>query len=192
VPLSIEPFDPPTAKIEGPHYILAMGTANRDYRTLLTAVSPLNIRTIIIAGKHALAGLEIPSQVEIYHDLTLAQCHAFAQSARINVIPIADETAASGQVTMLETMLLGRPVIATDCAGTRDYLIPENNALLVPPQDAPALRREIERLWNDPERGDMLGENGRLFVRTNALVSAVASRMAEILIKAGEVRHPRR
>ncbi|HAA30243.1 MAG TPA: glycosyltransferase, partial [Cyanobacteria bacterium UBA8553] len=46
-------------------FLLAMGSAQRDYATLFKAVEKLGLRTVVIAGNHALAGLTIPDNVEV-------------------------------------------------------------------------------------------------------------------------------
>jgi hypothetical protein len=45
-------------------FILSMGSANRDYRTLVEAVRPLKIRTLIVASTRCLEGLNLPDCVD--------------------------------------------------------------------------------------------------------------------------------
>ena len=47
-------------------------------------------------------------------------------------------------------MAAGRPIVASDLPSIREVLAHEVNALLVPPGDAAALARAIERLLADP------------------------------------------
>ena len=47
-------------------------------------------------------------------------------------------------------MFLSRTIIATDSAGIKDYVLPGENGLLVPPSDPAAMAAAIESLWNDP------------------------------------------
>jgi glycosyltransferase involved in cell wall biosynthesis len=49
-----------------------------------------------------------------------------------------------------EEMAAGLPVIATDTGGYRDFIVSEENGLLVPPKDIPSLGRAIGRLVGDP------------------------------------------
>ena len=60
----------------------------------------------------------------------------------------------------LEAMAVGRPVIATGMGGSGEYLRHEENCLLVPPADPPALRAAIERLAGDPALRSRLREGG--------------------------------
>ena len=49
-------------------------------------------------------------------------------------------------MVLLEALTLGRPVVASDVGGSAEAVIHERTGLVVPPGDAPALARAIERL----------------------------------------------
>jgi glycosyltransferase involved in cell wall biosynthesis len=65
---------------------------------------------------------------------------------------------------IIEALAAGRPVIATAAGGVLDILEHEVTGLLVPPGDAPALARAIERLARDPGLRERLGTAGRRHV----------------------------
>jgi glycosyltransferase involved in cell wall biosynthesis len=169
------------ASPEAEPYIVSLGTANRDYRTLIDAVRPLGIKTIIVAGPHALKGIDIPAHVEVRSGLTLEACHRLAQGARLNVIPIADVSAASGQVTLIEAMMLGCPLLVTECAGTVDYVSDGEDARLVPPREVKAMREAIEQLWADLYACTRMARAGQQRALSQYTFKAVGVRMAEIL-----------
>ena len=62
---------------------------------------------------------------------------------------------------MLEAMALGLPVVATDCppGGPRMVITQEKNGLLVPVGDDEALAAAVNRLIEEPEFAEKLGEN---------------------------------
>jgi len=62
---------------------------------------------------------------------------------------------------LLEAMAWGRPVIATPVAGVRELVRDGDNGLLVPPDDAKALRAALDRLAHDPALADRLGAAAR-------------------------------
>jgi glycosyltransferase involved in cell wall biosynthesis len=68
-----------------------------------------------------------------------------------------------------EAMALGRPVVGTDIAGTRDLVVRGVTGILVPPADPAALAVEIARLTVDTESRLRLGRNGqsRIFENFN-------------------------
>ena len=63
----------------------------------------------------------------------------------------------------IESLLMARPLIASDVGGLPDAVHHERTGLLVPPDDAPALARAIVRLLRDRALATQLGANGRQF-----------------------------
>jgi len=181
LPFSVAPLTPSLPEEEEAPFVLAMGTARRDYRSLLAALAALRLPGVIVAGPHALAGLEVPPWVEVRSGLTLAECHALAQRARVNVVPVDNDATASGQVTIVETMMLGRAVVATRCIGSEDYVADGVNGLLVPPRDPAALAAAIRALWEDTTRRRRLGEAARTHALAHFTFEASAAPLAEQL-----------
>ena len=159
-PLQCGRIDLPREEAEPP-YALAMGTAKRDYATLFEAVAGWPGRLIVVAGPSAVEGLTPPPNTELRSGLPYAECQALLARAAVSIVPIDNQETASGQLTFLQSMTLGVPVIATDCPGTRDYMSDGKDALLVPPRDPASLRAALDRLWNDEGRRRALGEAGR-------------------------------
>jgi len=62
---------------------------------------------------------------------------------------------------ILEAMIAGRPVVATDIPGNRDLVIPEETGYLVPVGDRAAFARHTRRLLDQPELAEKLGQAGR-------------------------------
>lgn len=143
----------------------------------------MGYNTIIVAGPHAAENLELPPFVEVRSGLSLSECHKLSQRARVNVIPIKNVNSASGQVTLLETMMFGKAVVATRCAGTVDYVTDKLNALLVEPDDEEALGLAISELWCDENKRKMIGDAARSTIFNSVTFEAVAPKMLEILDK---------
>jgi glycosyltransferase involved in cell wall biosynthesis len=162
-------------------FLVAMGSARRDYATLFEAVAALGYRTIVIAAPHAVAGLSVPANVEVRNGLTRDECYVLSQRARMNVVPIANEQTASGQVSVVQAMHLGRAVIATDCPGTRDYLRNEQNGLTVRAGDVKEMSQAIRRLWEDEAERQRLGVAARIDARDRFSDEAAGRHLTRIL-----------
>jgi glycosyltransferase involved in cell wall biosynthesis len=80
----------------------------------------------------------------------------------ISVLSSIDHEGCSNSI--LESMFLGKPVVATDVGGNRELVIPGENGLLVPPRDPEALAQAILSLLDDPERARQMGDKGRSIV----------------------------
>jgi glycosyltransferase involved in cell wall biosynthesis len=162
-------------------FVLSMGSANRDYRLLFDVLRELRYEAVVVAGQHALTGLSVPENVKVMSGLSLDKCHELVQRARVNVIPIANVATASGQVTFLDAMMFGRPVIATRCASSEDYIDDGVNGLLVPPNDPLAMRHALRSLWENQGQRHSLGVAARQTSVIRFSDIPVAQLMAELL-----------
>ena len=63
--------------------------------------------------------------------------------------------------TIIEAMMLGKPVLATDIRGSREEVVHEETGLIVPVRSAEAISQAIERFLLNPDWGRLLGEAGR-------------------------------
>jgi glycosyltransferase involved in cell wall biosynthesis len=64
--------------------------------------------------------------------------------------------------SIVEAMLTGLPVVATDIRGSREEVVDGKTGYLVPLGDIAALSRALEKLARDPALRRVLGEAGRL------------------------------
>lgn len=162
-------------------FIISMGSAQRDYVTLFESLRQLNIKTIVVAAPHAVKGLQIPSCVSIKCGLSREQCQELCQKARLSVIPISNQTTASGQVTLVEAMRMGRPVIATRCMGTEDYIIQGETGILTEFKSVDSLTNAIQTLWNDANLREGLGKQGELYAEKHFSDEAIGQQLGQLL-----------
>lgn len=65
----------------------------------------------------------------------------------------------------IEAQASGIPVIASDVGGTREWCIPNQTGILIPPNDSSALSNAIQDLLQHPKRRSELTKNAYSFVR---------------------------
>jgi hypothetical protein len=167
VPLQRAPIPIEEPEDEERPFLLAMGSAKRDYATLFAAVGASDYPTVVVAAKHAFEGLSVPNNVEVRSSLSAKECRHLAQRARVSIVPVLNERTASGQVTILEAMVMGRVVIATRCVGSEDYIRDGVTGLLVEPGSVESMRRAIDRLWDNADLRKQLGYNAGHFAAQN-------------------------
>ena len=63
-------------------------------------------------------------------------------------------------IAILEAMAAGLPIVATDVAGIPDMVRHEQEGLLIPPGDVPALAAAITRLLDSPDLREAMGRRG--------------------------------
>lgn len=180
--------DSPNIPLEKPGYVCSIGGNGRDYATLVNAARLLpQIRFVLVVRPNSLQGLELPSNIEVYVELSLGKTMNILMHSRFMVLPLLDSFTPYGHITMVSAMHLGKAFIATDSAGVSDYVDGGRNALTVPPRSPQDLAAVIELLWNDPVLRRRLGKNGESFARTRCseeqmvlhfrrLLSALSSR----------------
>lgn len=64
--------------------------------------------------------------------------------------------------TIIEAMMMGKPVVATNIRGAREEVVHEQTGLLIPMRSPEKLAQSLERLIKDPSWGISAGQQGRL------------------------------
>jgi glycosyltransferase involved in cell wall biosynthesis len=101
-------------------------------------------------------------------ELGLDDCITFLgpRTDAIDIIAAMDVFVSSSlweglPTVILEAMLLGTPVVATDIAGSRDLVIDGHTGLLAPPRDAAALAQAAIRQYCERERARAMSAAAR-------------------------------
>jgi glycosyltransferase involved in cell wall biosynthesis len=155
---------PPEAGVEEepPHVLYAGRLSEEKGVRELLALGDLPIRFV---GDGPLRGL-VPCARFVPND------ELQALYARAAVVACPSHREGFGYAC-LEAMAHGKPVVASAVGGLLDLVVDEETGLLVPPRDAAALRRALERLLADPDLRDRLGAAGRERVRARFSSDAV-------------------
>jgi glycosyltransferase involved in cell wall biosynthesis len=146
-------------------YVFAAGSSNRDYGTFFNAIKDLDTRVVVVAKRFNLHGHLIPKNVEVLYDVYGDQYYELLKNAQLIVIPLDDPELSSGQMVLLESMGLGKAVIASEVWGVSDYVDDGRNALLVPIHDCVRMKSAIEDLLKDAVRLGEMGVSARQSVQ---------------------------
>jgi glycosyltransferase involved in cell wall biosynthesis len=84
-------------------------------------------------------------------------------------------------MSVIEAMLTGLPVVATNIRGPREQVVPEVTGLLVPPASVAPLAAALRRLTVDPAMRAAMGDAGRLRALELYDESKVLARTLELL-----------
>lgn len=169
-------------------FLLSMGSAQRDYRLLFAVLAELGYPAVVVAGAHAVAGLSVPGNVEVRSGLSAEQCFELVQRARLSVIPVANQDTASGQVTLLEAMMYGRPVIITSGPACLDYVTDRSDAILVRHGDHEDMKQAIQQLWEDEGLRAAIGRAARQTSIEKYSDEAIGRLMGQVLREVGLAR----
>ena len=97
----------------------------------------------------------------------LPQAVEFTQYFRVFDIFVAPSVQEGLGMSILESMAIGRPVVASGVGGVYQVVTDGETGLLVPKEDAAALAEKIIYLLNNPEKGRELAQRAQGFVREN-------------------------
>ena len=105
--------------------ILAVGSENRDYATLVRAVDGLPVRVVIAAGSHwarETAGASaLPANVRrLTEPLGFSALRDLYRESACVVVPLHDVPNQSGVTTILEAMSCARPIVVTASRGQQE------------------------------------------------------------------------
>ena len=188
VPLQRAPIEIIEQEEKEAPFVIAMGSANRDYATLAEAARLTGLPVKIVASKRCMEQIDLPANVTFVSGLSPRQCYALAQRARFSIIPLTDTGVASGQVTVVEAQRMRSPVIATNTIGTRDYIEHGETGLLVLPGDSRGLANAMLSMWHDENRRAYFAESSDAFARTHLSDEAAGKALVRVL---NEVTHAR-
>lgn len=82
---------------------------------------------------------------------------------------------------VLECMIAGKSVVASDVPGLRDMLPPNVAEVLVPPCDSKAFARAILALLHDAEKRKAIGDSNRAWARARFPISQIADEYLRLM-----------
>jgi len=140
----------------------------KGFDVLLQAVADMDV-LLIIGGtgsltsdlKRRASSPELRDRVLFTGYIPEEELVAYYDACDVFAMPSTDRSEAFGLV-QLEAMHLGKPVVSTKLGTGVEFVNPDGvTGLLVPPNDACALRSALQRLLADPELRRRLGQAGR-------------------------------
>lgn len=99
------------------------------------------------------------SNIELLGFVAGEQLHDLLRGALCTVVP--SEWQEPFGLTVLESLALAKPVVATDMGGIPEVVSHGEDGLLVPAWDPAALRAAVLELANNPQRAAAMGRAGR-------------------------------
>lgn len=166
-------------EVEPENMICAVGWEERDYATLIAAVSTLPVNVEIAAGTITLPELldvsgtvdaklvkstgQLPSNVRLrtYKAPELRDLYA---RSRFVVVPVNTIDFDAGATSITEAMAMGKAVITTRTAALTSLFRDGEAGMFVAPGDVAAWRAAIQYLLDHPDEAARMGDAGRASV----------------------------
>jgi glycosyltransferase involved in cell wall biosynthesis len=160
------PQVPPTIYFELPaqppkDYIFSYGNSDRDFDTLIRAAATLNIKTVILSQRYR-PNTPLPGNVCLIRNrISEKELTQWVISSRMVIVPLNDYRISAGQLSLLEAMSLGRPIVVTRNMATREYAVHRQTALFCEARDSRELAENIQYLWDHSETAEEIGRQAR-------------------------------
>jgi glycosyltransferase involved in cell wall biosynthesis len=127
-----------------------------DFLAAMERVPPFDDLRVLVAATEAVR-LPHGHQASIIAATSEAAMAAFYRMC--DVFVFASRSEGFG-LPAIEALASGCALLVTDCGGVREFACPDENCLMVPPADAPALARGLVRLLESPELRRRLSARG--------------------------------
>jgi glycosyltransferase involved in cell wall biosynthesis len=169
-------------------YILSVGRENRDYETLFAALHNTGVHTKVVSS--GFLGQAYPGRiatttqhnVEMYEHISYKELRRLYDGCSFVVIPLMHGLEyPAGLTTLLESMAMGKAVVATYSRGIDDYLRDSVTGFWVEPGNPKALQEKILLLWKDPKLTRAMGKQAKESVRALVDMDRLAGQIASIL-----------
>jgi glycosyltransferase involved in cell wall biosynthesis len=172
-----------------PGLIMSLGEVrSRDYGTLFKAVDGLSLKLLVAASgiwyareKDRSINAQVPENTITSGNFSQVKLRSLYAQSHFTVLPLYDTVFSAGATATLESMCMGRPVIATRSRGIVDFVIDGETGILVEPGDAAAMREAIQDLLAHPEEARRLGRNARQLVEEELNLDIYVERIARLL-----------
>ncbi|MEQ8971768.1 MAG: glycosyltransferase family 4 protein [Coleofasciculus sp. C1-SOL-03] len=175
-PVDLEKFDPKKLKPSGIEtkipalqrqgnevLLLAVSNVNwvKGYEFLLDALS--NLQDMLVGWRLVVIGAILQTQRPYFASLSnqvktlgLEEKVVFAgftddvaEALSVADVFVMSSTAESGPMVLLEALAMGKPVVTTDVGIAKEVINHEENGLIVPPRDVPALAQALRKIILD-------------------------------------------
>jgi glycosyltransferase involved in cell wall biosynthesis len=162
-------------------FVLSFGGNARDYGTFFRAIEDTDLSAIVVAREYNLEGLKTPDNVRTFCNIPLEECDKLVSKCLFTVFTFDGSEPSCGQISIVTSLMLGKPVICTDTPGVRDYITDGFNGLLVKMGDAENARAKMLRLASDRQLYERLSSGARLWARQNTDPAALHKKVDRLV-----------
>ncbi len=171
----------------GEHVLLSVGYAKRDFKTLCEAWKRADVDDykLKIVGDNSLAGeySDCPS-IEFSGKIPISELMNITKRCAAVVVPLPEFMYSYGQMTILQSMAMAKPMIVTRTTSTADYIDEAPGLMTVEPEDIDSMTLSIEKMCNlsDNELKQM-GEKNQAYVKSHFNEMHMAEKTEKIITK---------
>ena len=186
-PMMLNPSALPALPATPSAIVMASGRAACDWITLFEAARNARWALCVVCSQSDRAQVERLNQdgrAMVMSEVSPEEHARLLANAGVYALVLREQDASTGQVRLARAIEAGIPVVASDVRGLDGYLEAGITAVAVPPGDALALRRAIDRLLGDRQAYRELRARAYEAMRSRSLEDYV-SRIKLLAVKGG-------
>lgn len=132
-------------------YLCAIGGEGRDFALLMQVARKLGpaMRVVVVARPQSLVGLQVPENVTVLTNISLARTWAIANGSCGVMVPLLSRETCCGHITLVSAKLLGLPLATTRAHATREYVEGRAAVLECEPGDVAGFADLARRLFEE-------------------------------------------
>jgi hypothetical protein len=141
-----------TADEQNPQYVMVSGRANVDWETVFNAFKKSSWNLLAVCSARHLNRvnqLNEGKKAKVLIDISQEEHAFYVKNSTVYALCLEESDVSVGQVRLMNTIEHGVPVVVTKVAGLEGYAIDGVNSLIIPPNDADALKFAIDKLINN-------------------------------------------
>lgn len=163
-------------------YIVSYGVNARDYKTLFEAIAGLDIHLIVVAREHSLAGLSVPDNVSVFQNIPLEDVDRLVGGSLFTVFTFDGSEPSCGQISIVSSLMLGKPVVCTDCTAMQDYVTDGYNGMLVKIRDVEDLRNKLASLYENQVLQKRLSDGAFEWASNHTAPEAIKKKVEDVIL----------
>lgn len=161
-----KPDNRDTSHRENP-YIICVGSAKRDWDTLVEAYVKIDTTAkLIIVGHQDTRYADVPGVVMLPH-VEVKEYQRLVADATLCVLPLESWNYSYGQMTLMQQMAMGKCVVAARVPSLVDYAVDGENVLFYEPKNVAECQAKMEMALEDAELRRRIGHNAIVWLADN-------------------------
>lgn len=163
-------------------YMICVGSAKRDWNTLIEAYGKLDTTVRLKLVGHVDPRYDGISGVDQLPVVSIGELTEQIRGASFCVLPLESFPYSCGQMTLMQQMALGKCVIAADVPGIADYIEDGVTAITYPAGDAEALANKLQWAIAHSEERDAVARRGMEFLAERCNEKIMAEEIEKFIL----------
>ena len=166
--------------------LLSIGYAKRDYKTLCEAWKRAASGDYVlkIVGDESLAPQYSDCKnIQFSKKIPIAELMSITLNCTAVIVPLPEYLYSYGQMTILQSMAMAKPMIVTRTTSTTDYISQAPGVLAVEPDDVTSMSQALEKMCHlGNEELKAMGAMNQAYVQSHFNEQLMAKKIEEIII----------